>query len=827
MDSARSGGRTQIPLYDPRAALVKGQSGPDAVPVRLDRPAQPGFRTQSNSQTEVVQLVQNYLKQIWRRYRYTPLLPEHIRLVVIRPGVLESPIEVDLISASFKDAEKRYKALSYEWGEGLALQSVILRDYTHPLSDIQDVKEKFRRLAFRAYGTRFFVRQNLYEALRHLRQPHEAVVIWVDAICINQLNDEEKANQVRRMAEIYNKASFVNVWLGTASDKSDDAMDFIKDLVRSPMIQNMRVQGDSGSRFLGLIELMTSRWFSRRWIIQELSLTASAAVHCGAKIVHWDDFADAISILDKLAPDVRSHLRSLHFPAEGLNLIKFLGAKTLSETKSIVFEWDGGKIVRRNLSLEHLVSRLTSFESGDPRDIIYSLLSIANDGTSELQPNYRQSLMQIFVTFVKHCVESSKSLDIICRHWAPVNTDVWLKHLVSEQISSRRDGPQSKIFKTRTRLVTARIGTHLPSWISQLDKSEFGTPSQIFRGRKHGESFIGMEPNQQRYAASGNRRMEKAFFGTKNPPHGFAANPDRFPTGDVSSLSENDRVKLSSIETWWSEYPKGHDLGVTADDLLCEIYDGTLTVRGIVLGGITEASGRMLPGTIPREALRMGGWKHSLKEQPLKPEEVPDRLWRTLVANKNDFGRPPEAVYRRKCLWAFACETASGDINISELLNRAEENKNQDVDVLKRIQETTWNRQIFKGGEDGESLFGLCSENAQIGDLVCILYGCSVPVVLRKSATKPQLGQRIVNVPAKVSPPATRKNTAVPSVETENHRSAYDQPPSAKRRKLDVQNPSSSSCYRLIGECYVHGHMEGTGINTGTPGQKEQDFVLV
>ena len=829
MSAPKFSGDAQASLYDPNAVLFTGQSGPDAVPSRLERPIQPGFRHQSDSGSGIAQLVQEYLKQIWRRYRYSPLPTDHIRLVIIRPGPLKSPVEVDLISAPFKDAQKGYKALSYEWGEGLALRSVILRDYTQNIDKIQDPKERFRFIVFKAYGTRFFVRHNLFEALRHLRQPHEPVAVWIDAISIDQLNDEEKAHQVRQMADIYNGASFVNVWLGTASEATNQAMDFVKELVKFPELQNMLVKDNSGARFLALVELMSSRWFSRRWVIQELALATNAAVHCGAKVVHWDDFADAISILEQSAPDVRSHLHSLHVSAEGLNMIKFLGAKTLSETKSLLFDNDGGNVSRRNLSLENLVSRLTSFEASDPRDIIWALLSIAYDKTSELQPNYRQSLMQVFVMFVKHCIETSKSLDIICRHWAPVNTDVWLKNLVTETIRSRRDKHRPEVKKTRTRLVKARIETNLPTWISQLDKSEFGPPAKIFRGRKHGESFISIEPSQQKYTASGSKGVEKALFGTKDLPHGLAAKSENLSTAEGSPLFTEEHKKAQDVQIWWSKFPEEHYPGVTADDLLCETYDGTLTVRGLVLGGVTETSGRMIPGIIPREALRLGGWKHSLKEQPLRPEEVPDRLWRTLVANKNQLGKPPDPVYRRKCLWAFSRETPSGDIDISGLLRNSEERKSQFVDVLKRIEEATWNRQVFKGGKDGESLFGLCPEDAKIGDLVCILFGCSVPVILRQRDSKPELGQKIPDVPLRQTPPAG-KNQADARAVNKKRSSQYSNWKSGPRAPEKVSRnlkPSSRLYYSLIGECYVHGFMDGAALNTGTLDIEEQDFVLI
>jgi hypothetical protein len=53
---------------------------------------------------------------------------------------------------------------------------------------------------------------------------------------------------------------------------------------------------------------------------------------------------------------------------------------------------------------------------------------------------------------------------------------------------------------------------------------------------------------------------------------------------------------------------------------------------------------------------------------------------------------------------------------------------------LKVVQGVVWNRQTFqsKPNIDEEPLAGLIPQHAKVGDQVCILYGCSVPVLLRK-----------------------------------------------------------------------------------------------
>jgi Heterokaryon incompatibility protein (HET) len=48
---------------------------------------------------------------------------------------------------------------------------------------------------------------------------------WIDAICINQNDIEERNAQVKRMRDIYTQLSYVLVWLGKQCPGSDQAID--------------------------------------------------------------------------------------------------------------------------------------------------------------------------------------------------------------------------------------------------------------------------------------------------------------------------------------------------------------------------------------------------------------------------------------------------------------------------------------------------------------------------------------------------------------------------------------------------------------------------
>jgi Heterokaryon incompatibility protein (HET) len=80
-------------------------------------------------------------------------------------------------------------------------------------------------------GRPWEVTQNLFSALQHLRLPNRDGILWVDALCINQADDDEKSRQVGQMRRVYagsNCTEKVLVWLGDGPEgKAKMALDFM------------------------------------------------------------------------------------------------------------------------------------------------------------------------------------------------------------------------------------------------------------------------------------------------------------------------------------------------------------------------------------------------------------------------------------------------------------------------------------------------------------------------------------------------------------------------------------------------------------------------
>lgn len=150
---------------------------------------------------------------------------------------------------------------------------------------------------------------NCWSALWHLCKINRpsALTIWVDSICIDQNNDEEKKQQISRMSAIYRSAHTTYFWLGEATKDTNKSMDFLS---RNRIATNTRGVGNTLlivikvfnylSTFRryphrsGLQEIFGRQWIKRLWTLQECLLSSNGFIVCGEKLVPWRDFVCAL-----------------------------------------------------------------------------------------------------------------------------------------------------------------------------------------------------------------------------------------------------------------------------------------------------------------------------------------------------------------------------------------------------------------------------------------------------------------------------------------------------------------------------------------------------
>jgi hypothetical protein len=95
-------------------------------------------------------------------------------------------------------------------------------------------------------------------------------LVGVDAVCINQGNNEERGQQVQLMAKIYSKATRVLVWLGETGANSDKAL---LEIVRIAAEHESLDSLNDGKIQQAILALLKRPWFQRIWVSKETLIT--------------------------------------------------------------------------------------------------------------------------------------------------------------------------------------------------------------------------------------------------------------------------------------------------------------------------------------------------------------------------------------------------------------------------------------------------------------------------------------------------------------------------------------------------------------------------
>ncbi|PMD28507.1 HET-domain-containing protein, partial [Hyaloscypha hepaticicola] len=197
-----------------------------------------------------------------RHYQYRPLEKGRcIRLLRLEPGDAAAAQKISIFHADL-DQQATYEALSYTWGDP---------DDTTLISCTEE-------------GSTLAVTRNCEAALRSLRLEYEERTLWIDAICIDQSNVDERGQQVRLMSDIYKQAQQVIAYLGEASHDSQVGMDFIlHDL------QAISAAGEDRPS-MAIDHILTRPYFERIWIIQEIVFARQVNIVLGDRTVDWEAF---------------------------------------------------------------------------------------------------------------------------------------------------------------------------------------------------------------------------------------------------------------------------------------------------------------------------------------------------------------------------------------------------------------------------------------------------------------------------------------------------------------------------------------------------------
>ncbi|CVL03640.1 uncharacterized protein FMAN_15080 [Fusarium mangiferae] len=348
---------------------------------------------------------------------YQPLRSSdgQIRLLILHPASEhDAPIQC-FLEPAILSSNPAYEALSYTWGDPGNGSNISLSNHD------------------------FLVGDNAAAALRRLRWKKKKRVLWIDAICINQTDVDEKNTQVPLMQKIYGQAQNVLVWLGEPTDGSILGMRLLQNRMASVGWHQWKIDKDYGKPTLPFTksfrssialmnrsrliqeqsngevrELLDRPWWRRTWIIQEVVLAKNIQILCGAEVVTWDLVASLFKRLKMTQAEVQVFGVKLSdrniYPDQMYNLISRYHQ-----------EWhsNGGR-----LDLLDVLYQFRTLECTVAHDRIYGFLGIVHpDVAAKISPGYHLDVPQVYREFARTMIQVTNNLHVLncTRYWSGVD----------------------------------------------------------------------------------------------------------------------------------------------------------------------------------------------------------------------------------------------------------------------------------------------------------------------------------------------------------------------------------------------------------------------
>jgi hypothetical protein len=341
-----------------------------------------------------------------------------IRLLHLHAKTKANRISVSLETWNIEDAPP-YNAISYVWGSPSERQIITVDGVCVP------------------------VRKNCFRALQQARRHYPESYVWIDAICINQLDLEEKSTQVAMMGRIYKNASLVLACIGRAdafiqssqamygtaifqktvmeesvwewTERRENGTAGVMKVETSTMTHRWYPNGvaDGNNYFpakdedLALITQLCGEWnklsqrpyFDRAWVVQELVggidyVCGRTFVLSGRDSIGWTRLVTLCSRLNGLVTHPVTNLTTQLFNIKILSL--------------------NGLIYRGGFFTDYLEA-MAYLECQDPRDRIFSVVSLIDwesYGQTPLFPDYRMSRSQLASELVWRLLDLN--IDNVC-----------------------------------------------------------------------------------------------------------------------------------------------------------------------------------------------------------------------------------------------------------------------------------------------------------------------------------------------------------------------------------------------------------------------------
>ncbi|KAL1595926.1 hypothetical protein SLS60_009616 [Paraconiothyrium brasiliense] len=293
------------------------------------------------------------------------LSKDEIRLICI-PAAIDQAAPIHLsVEVHPHDRCPEYEALSYTWGGEDNDSSLSHPIYIGP------------------YWDALLQTKNCWEMIRFLRPSRGVRLVWIDAICINQLDVHEKEAQVRKMARIYEECSRVVVFLGSDVSYNEPGQYPYKMKLRDALQPHQKNGKVTNAINVDILSLLHRRYFTRVWVIQELAMSPRMVIQVGNL---------------ELLVDFRTPPRRARWDLTPVPWFEHLSQQRL-----------------RRRGVYDVLQATWNNKAADIRDKVFGVHALFgdHDSRSALRPDYSLPCFEVFLGVFAHALLCEKRTEIL------------------------------------------------------------------------------------------------------------------------------------------------------------------------------------------------------------------------------------------------------------------------------------------------------------------------------------------------------------------------------------------------------------------------------
>jgi hypothetical protein len=294
------------------------------------------------------------------------------------------------------ESSPAYEALSYRWGFGMDNKK-------KTSATSEENPGQIEKRLIHVNGRSMWIPRSSYELLHARSSIWHTRLVWIDAICIDQGNNDEKSFQVPLMGSIYSKASRIIVWPGDRLDSGLASAMILRllsayEMFDAPQYEMKDYFADEIDKpgWKALVKLLHDPYFTRVWVVKEIAVGENVQIYHGGHYTQWDIFA--IAYAECIHPQRRvlmsgNNDNGLDSPVMRDHNDAIGGIYVMISLKKVYSEEQEGKT-----HIGHLLADCASMHATDPRDKVWGLNGLLGDSPLPREIiDYKKTQREVFI----------------------------------------------------------------------------------------------------------------------------------------------------------------------------------------------------------------------------------------------------------------------------------------------------------------------------------------------------------------------------------------------------------------------------------------------